>query len=121
MANFMLMTSCHQYDYGKLYYDCDQMPLLPWHTLLSLWPNSIRQRLFYFIAVTVYKCLLNNAPSCHCNFFTLQRFLSTYQTRSATDLKVRVTRCHLNFGMQRLHYRVTEAWNCLPLDKNCAK
>ena len=66
---------------------------------------SIRQRIFYFLAVTMYKCVTNNAPDYLCNVFVPQSHVNTYQTRSALNQNFYEPRCFLNVGTGSFQYR----------------
>ena len=77
---------------------------------------SIRQRIFYFMALLSFKCMNGYAPQYLSNLFTPQSNVHDYFTRSTTRKDCHVPRCVLGTGQRSFHFRATKVWNSLPTE-----
>ena len=77
---------------------------------------SLEKRCAYFTAITVFKCINNNAPVQLSQSFN---FISDYHdvnTRSSSNYSLHVPKPNLELFKTSLVYRGSKIWNDLPLN-----
>ena len=77
---------------------------------------SVRQRIFYFLAISAFNCFSQTAPRYLSDLFILNRNVNSYMTRSTALLNCYVPRFNLKVGQRSFRYRVVKVWNSLPAD-----
>ena len=83
------------------------------------WMN-IRQRHFYFICILMYKCLNDMAPERFKQMFTYVKDVTEINTRSASNLLLKVPKPNCEMFKRGLSYLGPTVWNSLPFDLRCA-
>ena len=76
---------------------------------------SFRSRVNYMTAVLVYKVIHNLSPGYLMNLLTRHSDISTYNTRSASDLNLIVPKHSSEQFKRSFKYSSANIWNCLPL------
>ena len=81
---------------------------------------SVRQRIFYFTCIMVYKCFSNTAPSYLIEKIVTLNDVHTYQTRGASTCKLLLPRFRTETGQRSFAMRAARAWNSLPDEVRCS-
>ena len=87
------------------------------HSIVSdlKWMN-IEQRCFYLTGVFMYKCLHGLSPNYLSCMFCYVSQAGSCETRSVSNMLLKVPRPHTSLYMNSLSYKGASLWNTLPKD-----
>ena len=81
---------------------------------------TIYNRIEYFKAIMMFKCMNDLAPEYLLELFQKSSSINTYSLRSSTCNNIHVQRARTNFGQRTFQYSGIMLWNSLPQDlKSC--
>ena len=76
--------------------------------------QTIRERIDYFLCVSMFKCIHGFAPHYLCNDVTMYIDINGYDTRSAKNIDLYLPRCWREIYKRSFLYKGSSLWNQLP-------